>query len=235
MAALSESRLLTIWEAAVERPPLSRALVLAIAGGAPPADVADLSIGHRDQYILALRQDWFGEVLRSVVDCPACGEELELELGSAEVNAGPPVEDWGAVAADDVDVEFRLITSQDLLAVAGMPDARRQLIERCVTSARRGANVVTSLSDSVLDAVSAAMSTLDPQADVFVDLDCAVCGHRWGAPFDIAGYLWAELNARANRLLRDVHSLATVYGWSEADVLAVSPARRRCYLEMASP
>jgi hypothetical protein len=37
----------------------------------------------------------------------------------------------------------------------------------------------------------------------------------------------------ARRLLYDVHALASAYGWSEDEVLAVSPARRRCYLEMA--
>ncbi len=78
-----------------------------------------------------------------------------------------------------------------------------------------------------------ALSTCDPQADVRIDLDCASCGHRWTSPFDIARYLWTELETHARRLLYDVHALATAYGWAEADVLAVSPARRRYYLELA--
>ena len=53
-----------------------------------------------------------------------------------------------------------------------------------------------------------------------------------GGPTDIAGFFWAELDAWARRLLREIHTLARFYGWSEAEILALSPLRRRCYLEM---
>jgi hypothetical protein len=33
-------------------------------------------------------------------------------------------------------------------------------------------------------------------------------------------------------VLREVHILASAYGWREDDILAMSPARRRIYLEM---
>jgi hypothetical protein len=32
--------------------------------------------------------------------------------------------------------------------------------------------------------------------------------------------------------LLEVHALASHYGWTEPDVLALPPARRRAYLEM---
>jgi hypothetical protein len=50
--------------------------------------------------------------------------------------------------------------------------------------------------------------------------------------FDIVPYLWTEINAWAMRLLREIHSLATAYGWREADILAMSAVRRHWYLEM---
>jgi hypothetical protein len=233
MRALSEARLLTIWETAVDRPSVSRALALATAGGAPGPNVVDLSIGRRDEYIWALRQDCFGEALSSVVDCPSCGAELELELVSSQVHVGPPASDGGCVPVDDIEIDFRLITSRDLLAVAGRSDARREVITRCVTGV--SPKSAAAFPDSALSAVSAAIAALDPQADASVDVECAVCAHCWSAPFDIASYLWGELNVHAVRVLREVHSLATAYGWTEAEVLAVSPARRRRYLEMAEP
>ena len=91
---------------------------------------------------------------------------------------------------------------------------------------------VHHLSDDVLDALSADLSRMDPQADVWVSLDCAECGHEWSSPFDVTEYLWAELDAYTRRLLRDVHALAAAYGWSEDQVLAVGPMRRQCYLEL---
>jgi hypothetical protein len=32
--------------------------------------------------------------------------------------------------------------------------------------------------------------------------------------------------------LREVHTLAWAYGWREADILAMSPARRQFYIEL---
>lgn len=51
--------------------------------------------------------------------------------------------------------------------------------------------------------------------------------------FDIGAYLWEEVDAWADRTLRDVHLLAASYGWSERDILDLSPARRGRYLELA--
>ncbi len=51
-------------------------------------------------------------------------------------------------------------------------------------------------------------------------------------PFDILSYLWTEIEDWAQRLLVDVHTLAVSYGWSERDILALSPRRRRMYLEL---
>jgi hypothetical protein len=234
MHSASEARVLALWEASAERPALTRTLLMAAAGGAQQGEVAELAIGQRDAHLLALRQQCFGSTFACVVDCPECGAELELELTADDVRAEPAVDDRGSVTAAGVDIEFRTITSRDLLAVTGLPDARAQLIQRCVTAARRGGADVTTLTDPMLAAVSAGLSALDPQAGVCVEIDCAVCGHLWAAPFDVAEYLWSELNAQALRTLRDVHDLATIYGWSEADVLAVSATRRRYYLDMAA-
>ncbi|KGI67121.1 hypothetical protein MJO55_06050 [Mycolicibacterium rufum] len=233
MSATSEARILALWEAAADRPPLLRTLALA-AAGAQQADVADLTIGARDRHLLALRQECFGPTLACLVDCPSCGTELEMELSIADLAVEDVDDDREAVHLGDIKIEFRAITSRDLLAIAGSSRAaRRDLIARCVTTSLP--DDTQSLPESVLDQMSAALAALDPQADIHVEADCAVCDHRWNAPFDIAGYLWSEVNAEAVRILHDVHELAMVYGWSENDVLAVSPARRRRYLEMATP
>ena len=39
------------------------------------------------------------------------------------------------------------------------------------------------------------------------------------------------MDARAQRLLMEVHLLARAYGWREADILGMSPARRNAYLQ----
>ncbi|MFE3767095.1 hypothetical protein ACFXPI_35670 [Streptomyces sp. NPDC059104] len=94
-----------------------------------------------------------------------------------------------------------------------------------------GDGAVGVLGDEVLDAVAAALPSVDPGADIRLDLTCALCGHGWAAPFDVAAHLWADVDACARGLLADVHTLARAYGWREEEVLALSAARRRFYLE----
>ncbi|WP_433727439.1 hypothetical protein ACQP2Y_12405 [Actinoplanes sp. CA-051413] len=232
MAAITEGELLAAWEAALGRPAVARAL--ALAGAAcrrDPAELSDLPLGRRDALLLDLRERCFGPQLSSETSCPRCAERLELMLDVADIRV--PVEeapdDRCHVEVAGVEVEFRLPTSGDLLALGSAGgDARRRLLETCVVERSAGSE---ALSDEILAGVAARLPVADPQADVVLSLACWSCGHEWDAPFDVAAYLWMEVDAYARRLLFDVHSLASAYGWSEAEVLAVSPARRRFYLD----
>jgi hypothetical protein len=84
----------------------------------------------------------------------------------------------------------------------------------------------------MLEAITAAMAEADPQAEVELSLRCLMCGNQWLAPFDVVSFLWREIDAWATHILREVHQLASAYGWSERDILALSPLRRRHYLEL---
>ena len=83
-----------------------------------------------------------------------------------------------------------------------------------------------------MTAVAERMAEADPHAGIELALSCPGCGHHWLAPFDIAQFVWSEVDAWARRTLYDVHVLAGAYGWRESDVLALSPRRRQLYLEM---
>ncbi len=88
------------------------------------------------------------------------------------------------------------------------------------------------LDPALEDAVAARLAEADPGARIDLAVDCPGCGAAWSAPFDIVSFLWAEVDACARRLVGDVHALASAYGWTEDDVLALSPARREAYLEL---
>ena len=89
------------------------------------------------------------------------------------------------------------------------------------------------LPEEVVEALGARMEELDPLAWLSLAIDCARCGHQWLVLFDVAALLWAEIAGTAERLLHEVRSLALAYGWSEAEILAMSSARRRFYLQQA--
>jgi hypothetical protein len=88
------------------------------------------------------------------------------------------------------------------------------------------------LPDSVLGTVIERIAEAD-QAEVRIGLTCPECEHQWNEVFDIVSFFWTEIDAWARQLLREVHVLASVYGWSEREILALSPTRRQIYLAMA--
>lgn len=88
-----------------------------------------------------------------------------------------------------------------------------------------------ALADDVIEQVGDALLAADPQAEVRVDLTCAVCGHAWSPVLDPVPFFWRELTAASAQILDDVHQLAAGYGWSEEEVLRLSSCRRRRYVE----
>ncbi|HSU13650.1 hypothetical protein [Longimicrobium sp.] len=230
--------LLALWERWDGEPPAWRGLALAAAASARPEAAGGLTVGQRDAVLLSLRERLFGPRVVSTAACPACGERLELdfEVDDVRMDASPsagPI----ALAVDGFELAVRLPTSADAADAArarGVDGARRLLLERCVVDAREGgeARAPGDLPDPVVRAVAAEMVEADPQAEVRLSLTCPACGHGWEALFDIVSFLWSEIEAWGERTLREVHSLARAYGWREGDVLALTPARRRRYLEM---
>jgi hypothetical protein len=76
------------------------------------------------------------------------------------------------------------------------------------------------------------LNEMDPLAVCLLDVRCPECGVYWECELDVAEFVWVEIEAEALRVLRDVHTLASACGWHEADILAMSPLRRRAYLEL---
>lgn len=249
MPVPSAAQLLEVWEGALAESPTRRALSL-LAAAHPEwsaAELAAMPIGRRDARLLRLRQQLFGSQLMLVVPCPQCGQQLESQLGVDDI-AGQVEEPTEATDGPSYTAEsngyrltFRLPASDDLLALPkeGDPaEARALLIDRCILQildARGDATTVRALPAQVLADIAGEMERADPGGNIELEFECPACGQRWEEAFDIAGFLWREIHAWAQRTLRDVHVLARAYGWREPDVLALSPTRRQIYLELCRP
>ncbi len=236
----SAAELLNVWERAVGQPAAMRALLM-LAGAHPDTEVealARLSIGARDAQLLDLREVVFGSMLECLTRCAQCGDHVELSIGIDEIRVPQTaMHGRGRIDLEGFSVSFRLPDSTDLLTLRAGQDpaqAERELLARCVLGARvqdREARV-EELPAAVVSAVTQRMAEADPQAEVLLDLKCPGCELRWQALFDIAAHLWAEIDAWAKRILHEVHALARAYGWPERDILAMSPTRRRLYLDL---
>ncbi len=237
---LTPAELLEVWESGGRLGPAERALALLAAAWPDWAwdELAALSLGRRDERLLLLRQALWGHAMAALAGCPECRERLEVPLDTREFLAavGDNAEAEIALHIEGYSMTFRLPTKMDAMAAVEGVDvaaARDILFDRCLLAAERDGKLLGSddLPEEVVAAVAERMSEADPLADIQLGLSCPACGHGWRAAFDIAGYLWTEIEAWAARMLSEVHTLASAYGWHERDILAMGAARRHFYLE----
>jgi hypothetical protein len=243
MRPLSAQQILRIWEIGQGQHPLDRALTM-LSFACPdhrPEDLAALSIGQRDAALLDLRRLTLGAQLNGFAACPQCGEKLEFQVDAADLQLNdpnqPPAPDYG-LTLDAFELRFRLPNSWDLAAIVGTDRAiaDTQLLQRCLLQANQNGVPVpyAELPVAVMNQLAEQVVERDPQAELLLNLSCPACQHEWPALFDILAFFWAELAVQAQRLLREVHTLARMYGWREADILGMSAVRRQQYLDMVT-
>jgi len=239
--APSAAELIRVWELGQGRKLWYRALLL-LAPVFPDSAfraLGEMTLGARNAYLLALREQLFGTKIDATVRCPSCGERIQFAVS---VDAFlPRIPERGPSAyeksftchAGGTDVAYRLLCSYDLAAVSQLDDAsyaEDALMSRAIVGAADGLR----LTPQTIDAVADAIVTADPLTDIRLGFECAACGHEWTSSFDIASFLWTEVDAEVRRLFDDVHRLGRTYGWSEAAILTMSAQRRREYLTRAS-
>ncbi len=245
MTSLGAEQLLNVWEQGLNQPLLQRALMLLVAAfpDRSPDAFATMSIGQRDLLLLQLRERIFGQPLSNTAICPQCHERVEWQSRIADFVIATDSNTTDAsefeLQTEGYQLRFRLPNSLDIDAVAkagGAENAAQQLLLRCVLEVEQGgANCANEpLPENVIQALTERIESLDPQADIRINLNCPGCSHSWYALFDIASFLWAEINGWAERTLQIVHRLAAAYGWSEREILNLSPVRQQLYLGMVA-
>jgi hypothetical protein len=232
MLALSDSQLLELWERGVSLHPLDRALLVLGATRENPSNLADWPLGRRNQALAELRCSCFGPNLQAWISCSHCDERLEFEV---EVPALLKSHQNGEQPCDEPVVinghSFRRPSSRDLARAALVSDphtAAIDLLEACRIN--NGASSVWS--DADLDKIGEQLAIADPLAEIRLQFNCPMCGNQWEETLDFAAVLWSEIEAQAKRVLLEIHALASVYGWTEKDILSLSSNRRLLYLEM---
>lgn len=229
----SESELLQLWEKGEARHPIDRALLLcSVARPDLTAEaLVGLPLGCINGQLLRLRAALFGESVLLQARCEACRETLELPVMVEEFLAQvAELEVAGPISCQGF--WFRQPTSRDLAAVVGLLDAEAaavQVLESCWIDRPDGEKVTKTL----LAAVDALLEAVDPLADPQLVVNCPVCDRQMAVTFDPGQLLWEEVGEQVRQFMVQVHVLAKAYGWTESDVLELSPRRRRMYLQLA--
>jgi hypothetical protein len=247
-AAPSAESLLQAWEDGRDTSPGERGLtLLRVAALELPEDVrADLTVGQRDARLLDLFRHLFGDTAPALSTCPGCAEQIEFDVPLNDISIPTPADQPGhdILVYNNQTINYRLPRAGDLAALGlqlrndSVDVAARSLIQRCVLTIRdrNGTPSAADLTPETTAALEAAISErvakADPQAVITLTFDCPSCAAHWQAPFDIVEFLWRRLDVFARGLLRDVHVLASNYGWTEREIVSLSPSRRRYYFEL---
>ena len=244
MHAFSNADFLSLWERGRPLQPLDRGL-LAIHTAFPETrgeNVADWPLGRRNRALVELRCSVFGCALQAWTTCPQCGEKIELNMDAGAMirqSARPRQPTPELVETITANGEkFRLPTSRDLARLASeerqpqdFPAAIR-LLQACRIEKEKAADPDQGWSDEQVEEIGEKMAEADPLAEIQLSFLCPACSTTSNGALDLPTFLWAEIEAQVRRLLAEIHTLASAYGWTEQEILSLSDARRRLYLEM---
>jgi len=161
---------------------------------------------------------------------PACGARFEFALPLCQLAAERAHDEPIRVALGPMrTATFRRPTGEDLLRWRAAHPHSREAAVRAMLAALALESAV-DIEDA--PAVSAALAADDPLVDFAVACRCPACGAENEVSVDLEAMALRKLHVRQKRLLAEVHRLASHYGWSESEVLAVPAQRRARYLAL---
>ena len=149
-----------------------------------------------------------------------CGTAFEFALPFAALQTAQPQAGPVRIVLDgERSVALRLPTGCDLRRWRAAPPSTRGalLADLRVDGELRPADEAP---------LSEAMARHDPLVAFTVACRCPACDAAQQVEVDLEGLALARLGAQQRALLHEVHRLASRYGWTEAQVLAVAPPRR---------
>lgn len=206
------SVILGLYEQGMTASPADRAALLARAGGS----ASDATLGDADRAAWGFLTRQFGAAQDAVLTCTACSEDVEFTL--------PP----GFAPPEIGSKDSLSVTYKDATFALRMP--RLSDLRNGTFNPRALAPDADWSDPEFRIAAEAALLAADPALKLYLSLSCAACAEDQTQAFDVTGFVWARLEQVARVLVRDVAKLARGYGWSEAEITAMTPARRAIYL-----
>jgi hypothetical protein len=204
------------------------------AGAGDRVEVEDLAAADRDRLLAAVYGAAFGNIIQSTEYCSACGERFDVRF---------PIEDLASAVDRAADaraarllpdgvfetaagLRFRLPSARDEMAAAELPErqAAEFLASRCVVESPEGLEAAQAVEEAIEDAA--------PLIDLDIKTSCPECGAAQAVHFDIQFYLLRALEMERPRMLREIHRIATAYGWSLAEILSLRRSERRTLSEL---
>lgn len=218
------------------------AVLLPLPGGAVgPGEAATLAAPDRDRLLAAVFTATYGPRVESTVTCESCGAPFDLEFslddycrqadGEAGAGSVTPAGDGTFVTASGA--RFRFPTGADEIAAAGLPlpEAAAALMRAALPDTRAASGAAAA---GLAEEIQAGMAAVAPLLQGELAAVCPECEASQAIWFDIQHYLLASLLAEQPRLDREIHALATAYGWGLDEILDLPRRRRRALVALVT-
>ncbi len=240
--ALSAGDLLVAYEQLSLQPAWRWPAVLLTLGYARLSfeDAVTLPLPWREGLLLRLRLANFGGEMRGHSRCKSCGSDNEISLACEDLLTAFPEADAlpakdGVVAALPSGVEARMqgLSSIDLAEAARLPAEAAALLlqERSMKSLAKDGEPRSWQELDAADQAALSQALENLSGGLRLEVICPACSGKENREIDLGMWLAQEVSRAAQGLIGEVDTLARAYGWSENDILNLSPARRRLYLE----
>ncbi|UCD64467.1 MAG: hypothetical protein JSW34_03265 [Candidatus Zixiibacteriota bacterium] len=214
-----------------ENPPQTVTDILAACGD---SNAWDLPVSRRICRLLEIIQNTTAEPsVEAVTHCRYCGEQTSVELLIPDLKKLEPE------GRDSIEVDsfrFRHPTGRDQALWLGADF--KSVEEATVPIAQTLCESPLPEDRQLVERASVILQENDPLVAFRVDFVCPSCGEKQRAALDLQRLCLNILRSIQEGAFRAIHRLAAAYGWTEAEILRLSPRRRERYLRLidgASP
>lgn len=182
-------------------------------------------------YLLArLAQKLGAGIFWLSAECGSCSTpfDVSVDLNKLPVKKAKPSYPFVEQTFGKADYKFRIPRLADLDQLdtsSELEDAVNALIKQCQIEGS-----IRDFSKKEVNKISQAFEDVAPEIPASLQSGCPECETVNDIPFDIAEHLFSVLT----NPLEDVHEIASIYHWTEAEILKLPKARRHAYLSLIS-
>jgi hypothetical protein len=206
--------------------------------GDQPVDteqVEALCVADRQFLMLRLAAMLDGEQMWLKLRCGKCHALFDVDIRRCDL----PVKEAGqgypisTIQLNDMAVRVRVPSGKDQHKIENLDEAEamRLLLQQCIESVDGGSldkAIIDALGKSEIDAIDDALDELSPAVCNQILVTCPECKKDQQAELD-----HYQISGMNNHYFHDeIHTLASHYHWSEAEILGLPQSRRRLYIGM---